>query len=346
MAVNCASLNEKACLRNLELLAEAREDRGASFDVTNRASSLAEFLALCVRSLAAASESGGERSLRRVYQARDTFVRAGLEAVAARPWQVGNDWLQIGICPRDDLGLRGELCRQIACLARKLLNDSSADNFFFMNKPPGMRLRFQIAAAASSEKLTDVVHAEAVRWRAERLIDYIEPGVYQPESQLFGGPRSMSLVHALFTIDSLMWLDYHFFCKVEGEVISPSWLVSLATLRTVFAGLDIAGSRTLASGTTFGRSLGDGWGRTRFLCRVDAEVTAELRGAWSRREQIVEGLHPAVKAIVAHHESALFTGAARWRSDYFCDGKASLGPRAAACLLRHIPLEPCRPFPH
>ncbi len=333
MAASGVGANQaEACLRNLEFLVEERDDRGASFDVTDPASSLPEFLTLCAHSLTTEPGPGGERYSDEFYQARDIFVQAGLEALAARPWQVDNDWLQIGIRPRDDLGPRSELCRQVACLARTLLTDSAVDDFFFMNKPPGMRLRFHSAAAASSADLANVVHAEVMRWRAERLVDYVEPGVYEPESQLFGGPRSMSFVHALFTVDSLIWLDYHSRRAVEGEAISPAWLVSLAALRTVFAGLDITGWEDIGVWDCIREMAGRRLGVDKVSLPMYAEVAGELRDAWSRRDRILDELHPAVKAIVAHHDSALLTGAARWRSGYFCHRRASLGPRAAAAF--------------
>lgn len=333
MAASGSPVNQtETCLKNLRLLVAERDDRDASLDVTDRASSLSEFLAICARSLTTGPGSGREPYSDELYQARDVFVRAGLEALAARRWQAGNSWLQIGIRPQEELGPRGELCRQVACLARKLLSDSAVDDFFFMNKPPGMRLRFQTAAATSSADLADVVRAEVMRWRAEGLIDYVEPGVYEPESQLFGGPRSMSFVHALFTVDSLIWLDYHSCRAVEGEAISPAWLVSLAALRTVFAGLDITGWEDIGVWDCIREMAGRRLGEDQVSLPLYANVAGELRDAWSRRDRILDELHPAVKTIVAHHDSALLTGAARWRSDYFCQPGASLGPRAAAAF--------------
>ena len=333
MAASGSPVNQtEACLKNLRLLVEERDDGDASLDVTDHASSLGEFLAVCARSLTPGPGSGCEPYSEELYQARDVFVRAGLEALAARRWQAGNTWLQIGIRPQEELGPRGELCRQVACLARKLLSDSAVDDFFFMNKPPGMRLRFQTAAAASSADLADVVGAEVTRWRAEGLIDYVEPGVYEPESQLFGGPRSMSFVHALFTVDSLIWLDYHSCRAVDGEAISPAWLVSLAVLRTVFAGLDITGWEDIGVWDRIREMAGRQLGEDKVSLPLYAEVAGELRDAWSRRDRILDELHPAVKAIVAHHDSALLAGATLWRSGYFCQPRASLGPRAAAAF--------------
>jgi thiopeptide-type bacteriocin biosynthesis protein len=321
-----------ACLRNLNLLVEERDDRGTFLGVGDRASYLAEFLSICARSLTTEPEPGPQQCSDEFYQTRDVFVRAGLEALAARRWQASNAWLQIGIHPHEDLGPHGELCRQIACLARRLLIDSAVDNFFFMNKPPGMRLRFQTAAGRSSEELADVLHGEVTRWREEGLIDYVEQCVYEPEDQLFGGPRSMSFVHALFTVDSLIWLDYHACRAVEGEAISPAWLVSLAVLRTVFAGLDITGWEDTGVWDCIRKMAGRRFEGEQVSLPMYAEVAGEIRDVWSRRDQIGDLLHAAVKPIVDSHDSVLLTGAAQWRSGYFTQPRASLGPRAAAAF--------------
>ena len=322
----------EACLRNLKLLVGELDDRGISFDGLDRASHLAEFLAVCARSLTTELGPGCDQYSNELYQTRDVFVRAGLEALAARAWQTSNKWLQIGIRPQEDLGLRAELCRQVACLARRLLGESTIDNFFYMNKPPGMRLRFQTAAAGSLEDLANAVYTEVTRWRAEGLIDYVEPGVYEPENQLFGGPLSMSLVHALFTVDSLIWLDYHACHAVEGEAISPAWLVSLAVLRTVFAGLAIIGWEDIGVWDCIREIAGRQLGGDKVSLPMYGKVASEIRDVWSRRDQIVDGLHPAVKAMVARYDSALLMGANQWRSGYFSQRSASLGPRAAAAF--------------
>jgi thiopeptide-type bacteriocin biosynthesis protein len=322
----------EACLRDLKPLVEVHADQRIPLDFTHRPSSLSEFLAVCARSLAPEPGPTRERYSDELYRARDVFVRAGLEALTARSGEVGSGWLQIGIRPLQEPDPRGELCRQVACLARRLLNDSAVDDFFFMNKSPGMRLRFRTAAAGSAPEVADVLHAEVARWREEGLIDHAEPGVYEPESQLFGGPRSMSFVHALFTVDSLIWLDYHAFRAIEGEAASPAWLVSLAMLRTVFAGLDIAGWEDVGVWGHIREVAGRRLGGDRASLPMYAEVAGEIRDVWSRRDQILDGLHPTVKELVARYDSALSVGAAHWRSGYFCQPTATLGPRAAAAF--------------
>jgi thiopeptide-type bacteriocin biosynthesis protein len=322
----------QACLRDLKRLIAERDERDSSFNLNGHASSLADFLAVCARSLRPQSEPRDERCSDEVYWATSVFMRAGLEALAARPWHAGNDWIQIGIHPLADPASRGELSRQVACLARRWLTDSTVDNFFFMNKPPGMRLRFQTTAPGDSADLADVLHAEAARWRVAGLIDHIEPGVYEPETQLFGGPRSMSFVHALFTVDSLIWLDYHACRAVGGDEISPAWLVSLAVLQTLFAGLDITGWEDIGVWDRIREVTGRRLSADNTALPTYAAVAAEIRDVWSRRDQIADELSPPVKALVARHERAMLTGAAQWRSGYFGQRSASLGPRAAAAF--------------
>lgn len=321
-----------ACLRGVESLVEELDGRGESFGVGDGAEFLSKFLTLCARTLSPEPGPPGERYSDEIYRARDVFVRAGLEALAARQWPVENEWLQIGIRPRYEPEARPELCRQVASLGRRLLSDSGADNFFFMNKPPGIRLRFQPATVAGSSDLARVVHAEVVRWKVEGLVDFVEPGVYEPERQLFGGPRSMDFVHALFTVDSLIWLDYHSCRAVAGEAISPAWLVSLAVLRPVFCGLDITGWEDIGVWDSIrvlaGRRLGGG----KMSLPDYGETARGVRSVWASGDAIAHHLDPAAKAVVAHHESALLEGAARWRAGYFCDRAASLGPRAAAAF--------------
>jgi thiopeptide-type bacteriocin biosynthesis protein len=294
-------------------------------------SSLAEFLAACADSLIAEPAHEHARYSSEFTRARDEFVRAGIEALTAPPWESGNVWLQLGIRPLGDLRLRGELCREIAILARRLLSDAAIDEFFFMHKPPGMRLRFQ-CGAGRSEDVANTLYAEAARWNADGLIDYVGSGIYEPESQLFGGPRSMRFVHALFTVDSLIWLDYHACRVVDSDEISPAWLVSLALLHTVFTGLDISGWEDIGVWDRIRAKAGRGLAQDALSLPLYSEVAVEIREVWSRRDQIVESLHPAVQAIVTQHAPALLSGAAHWRSGYFSQRTASVGPRDAAAF--------------
>ncbi|MEU6595548.1 thiopeptide-type bacteriocin biosynthesis protein, partial [Streptomyces sp. NPDC046881] len=138
--------------------------------------------------------------------ARRTFLAAGLHAVRAHRPEDG--WVQLGLtCARS-----GPLLppyRRLAVAARELLDTGQARDFFFLHKPPGLRVRFRAAEPSRAPDL----HAALLRHlEADRQDDAgARPvaGVYEPETYLFGGPRAMPWVHALFTADSRAWLDVH-----------------------------------------------------------------------------------------------------------------------------------------
>jgi thiopeptide-type bacteriocin biosynthesis protein len=201
-----------------------------------------------------------------------------------------------------------------------------AQNFFFMRKPPGLRLRFELSPEASAE-FADVLYEQADSWRADGLIEAVRPGVYEPESVLFGGPESMRYVHALFTVDSLFWLNYHALATPD-EPAEPT-LVSLPMLRFLLDGLDVTGWEDLGVWnqvrTATGRQLPPAADLTGF-----ADVAGGIRRLWYEQNSYMEQLDPARQALLAEHGELLRHGAQRWSSDYFASRSATIGPRAAA----------------
>jgi hypothetical protein len=117
-----------------------------------------------------------------------------------------------------------------------------------------------------------------------------------------------------------------------GEAVSPAWLASLAVLQTLFAGLDITGWEDIGVWDRIRAMTGRRLNSNKAALPMYTTVAGEIRDVWSRRDQIADELLPPVKAIVAGHERAILTGAAQWRSGYFCQPGASLGPRAAAAF--------------
>lgn len=318
-------------LRDLEAIAAQRDALDESQSYLDEARVLAEFLAYCASSLTNNRGPDERQIADELQQARDLFVRACFDALAAR-LACTHDWHQLGIHPTGDSEPQSELYRQIWALAERLLTAGAIDNFFYMNKAPGMRLRFQASAAGRAGDLRAVLDAEVARWRLDRLIDGIDLGVYEPETRLFGGSRSMPYVHALFTVDSLIWLDYHAGRPSEGEEITPPWLMSLALLRTVFAGLDIVGWEDLGVWDHVVAKAGRRLGPAKLDLPMYSAVANEIRDVWSHRDQIVERLDSAARAIVARHDAALLAAAAQWRSGYFSQPAACIGPRAAAAF--------------
>src|SRR5262249_50748424 len=139
-----------------------------------------------------------------LHELREIFLSAGLEALQSRTSQAR--WIQVnvGVAPT----AYAQFCKSLVDMTRDLLQRPAASNFFFMHKHPGMRLRFETSPqsyTAVDRELNDSLEA----WRKLGMVERIVPGIYEPETTIFGGPRSMMSVHRLFTIDSLAWLDYH-----------------------------------------------------------------------------------------------------------------------------------------
>jgi thiopeptide-type bacteriocin biosynthesis protein len=309
--------------------AQKRDGRRSPVRVGERSMPLSQFLEYCASSLTGEVKLDGDLAAEELLQARDVFIRGGLEALEAQP--ASESWLQIGIRPLEDPTLRRRLYQRTRDLAMSLLSEAAADNFFFMHKPPGMRLRFE-RGSASPQAIDEVVYEEIARWRTEGLVEGIEPGVYEPESQLFGGPASMTYVHSLFTVDSLIWLDYHARSITGEEDGDVAWLVSLAMLPAVFEGLDITGWEDIGVWEYIREKAGRHLGQDAAALPEYAEVAKSVRAVWLRRDLLLEQLHGDVRSIVSDHYATLRSAAAQWRSGYFATASASIGPRSAAAF--------------
>ncbi|MFE1579067.1 thiopeptide-type bacteriocin biosynthesis protein [Streptomyces fradiae] len=253
--------------------------------------------------------------------ARRTFLAAGLRALrdAGRP---GGGWAQVGIAP-DGAHAWPALYRRLAGTARELTASGAADDFFFVHKPPGLRVRFH----APGPDGADALPAELVRLFGTAREGWAEPvpSVYEPESYLYGGARSMAYAHRLHTADALAWLDHH-----TGERPPANWRVSLTLLRAVLDGLGVVGWEHRgvweAVREETGRRVPGG------LAGADLErAAAGVRAYWELSDQArLEALPAPWRDRVAAHRDALRTAADAWRTGCFESGGARLGPRRAA----------------
>ncbi|MHA6799861.1 thiopeptide-type bacteriocin biosynthesis protein [Bounagaea algeriensis] len=252
--------------------------------------------------------------------AREAFLAAGIAAV--HEFSRCGEWIQFNIEVRADKWAHAYAF--LADAARTALERSEASNFFFMHKPPGLRVRFQLrdGARAAAPALID-----AFRQRTDLFTD-VRSGVYEPESYLFGGPRSMPLVHDSFTVDSLAWLDQHVRSARSAEA-APDWAVSLALVRAVVDGLGIVGWEHRGVWDTVRRDGGR---------RLAADVPEDryerfvegVRAQWDLGERALQRL-PGGDELV-HHRAALVEAAQRWRREYFESEHARTGPRRAAAF--------------
>jgi thiopeptide-type bacteriocin biosynthesis protein len=249
------------------------------------------------------------------------FVTAGLDAVISQ--EVPSPWLQWGLsmppgqCPA--------LYAALLDLTTTLIDQGVVKDFFFMHKPPGLRIRFRVDPDALPG-IRDDLGDRLAGWQADSLVDGVTSGVYEPEQQLFGGPVAMPHVHRLFTADSLAWLTR----EGVGDP-GPAWAFSLAVLASVLPAMGIHGWEDI-----------EVWQRIREQChrRVPADldparvaaVATGVRAAWADPGRLRSDLSAGVSAALDTHGPAMTEAAARWREEYFTDPGAIIGPREATAF--------------
>lgn len=196
-------------------------------DPTGDAAALAEVLA----SLRGEPPAPGGLAPERLASLRAAFVAAGAAAIhrGLRPER----WVELSLVleplePAWVAWMTGEL----PPLLHAAVAEGRARALFFMNKPPGLRLRLLGPADALLTALAarlDALVADGVvrRWSA---------GVYDPEVALFGGPAGLELAHACFTVESLAVLAYHG-ARLRGEATLGPDEFSLALLHPLICGV-------------------------------------------------------------------------------------------------------------
>ncbi|WP_245573996.1 thiopeptide-type bacteriocin biosynthesis protein [Amycolatopsis nigrescens] len=272
--------------------------------------SMVEFLSDCITALSDGKDTTG------LAEAHRTFLTAGAAALAAAS---GEAWVQLGLAP--GAGQARLLYPEVASLAREWLAHGEISDFFFMHKPPGLRLRFA-PAVGHTDALKTALHQRVREWREAGLVTEIRPAVYEPEMHLFGGPASMSWAHRLFTVDSLTWLDQH--TRPDG---CPSWALSLLMLRTVFeelrgdAGEDRdVWARVREAGRRWPSGAADG----------TADVAAEFLRCWSRPGELARAVPEHARHLAERHAEQARPLLRQWWTEYFSGDQASIGPRQAA----------------
>jgi thiopeptide-type bacteriocin biosynthesis protein len=249
------------------------------------------------------------------------FLDAGLTAV--RHSLAGSPWTQFGLAVAPSR--QRDFYRVLHRSASRLLEDGSARNFFYMHKPPGVRIRLE-PTTGQREPLRTEVGGLVRQWQADGIVTAVEHGVYEPEEQLFGGKSSMAYVHRLFTADSLTWLD-HFNRELSD---CPPWLFSLYSIRSMLDGLGIVGWEDLQV-----------WQRIRLRTgrRLSDEATETdqfrksapgIRKAWEHTRRPASdqvGTQPSISSC-----GAIRSAAEHWLKGHFQTAEADIGPRDGAAI--------------
>jgi thiopeptide-type bacteriocin biosynthesis protein len=158
---------------------------------------------------------------RHVVELAVPFTRASHAWSTRRTGVREPSWLQLDVAVGDaDAALR-----VLETIAPRV------DHFFFMRKPPGLRIRIDCNVAR------EVVAAQCLKALAPleplRMIGYARVGRYEPETALFGGPAAMAHIHRFFCADTRAWL------ALAGEPLADADALPAAILEEVFlAALD------------------------------------------------------------------------------------------------------------
>ena len=160
---------------------------------------------------------------------RLAFVAGGCEAVR----RAGPDepWLQANLVLGDGAAMWLRLlCGDLLSWTKEWCAADDARRFFYIYKPPGVRLRFGGGQVTPREGVSQLL-ARAAAGRPDWTF-----GTYDPEWHQFGGARGLELAHQFFTLDSMAWLGFQRLRLLDAAVLSPDEF-SLTLLHPLLDGL-------------------------------------------------------------------------------------------------------------
>jgi thiopeptide-type bacteriocin biosynthesis protein len=136
-------------------------------------------------------------------------------------------------------GARQEPCvpwQPLASAVRTWTERGLCRAFFFVRKPPGVRLRFSVDA--SRERLVAAIDdwlAEMTRHR--HVVSHVS-AIYEPEEYRFGGPAGMAVAHRLWSDDSKLVLEYECLNQARRGSVSRAALWALSVNELLRVALD------------------------------------------------------------------------------------------------------------
>lgn len=106
--------------------------------------------------------------------------------------------------------------------------------FFFMRKPPDLRLRFGLPQGVDPSAVTKDLLAPFAQLRQRGFVSAFFESIYEPEVRQFGGPRAMDAIHLWFDADTRAWLGQDALAAKGENQIDPA-VISLAAINDLFA---------------------------------------------------------------------------------------------------------------
>lgn len=150
-----------------------------------------------------------------------------------KDWENGN-WVQLNVGLVRHKGNALSSARALFARLEPLLTYWRSNNllrcFFFMRKPPDMRVRFftTVDRQQAIAQISDLMYP----LERENFINLFFFSDYQPESDQFGGLEAMKFVHQHFDADTSIWLildhlDQHNLSIIPKDLLLPTVLHDL-----------------------------------------------------------------------------------------------------------------------
>jgi thiopeptide-type bacteriocin biosynthesis protein len=147
-----------------------------------------------------------------------------------------SQWLQVNVALSRSRGsalasaraVLGEIATRLPAWRRA----RSVTCFFFMRKPPDLRLRFAGPSLAMQVQpaLTQILRV----LRKAGAVDRFHSTRYEPEHHLFGGAAAMRLIHRHFDCDSGAWIALDRLSQAGSRTALPADGVPTAVLNDLF----------------------------------------------------------------------------------------------------------------
>jgi thiopeptide-type bacteriocin biosynthesis protein len=254
-------------------------------------------------------------------------ARGDLRLVDQPPRDESGDeaWVDVGLslpASPGDRDVYAAVSRTTAGLRAAGLVDLS----FFVHKPPGLRWRCHLTPGSCPDAVTAAMAAgvRPVAGPAARL-------VYEPQQALFGGGRSMQLVHRTWDADSTMWLSLLAAGPCGRRV---RWTTSLSALTHVLRALGVVGWEDRDVWDRVVRDTGRRLAEQEWARPQVQALAAALRAEWAARWPADDGTAPPAPPAVHDFAAAAVPPLELWREE--CGGRAaldySLTPRRVAAL--------------
>jgi thiopeptide-type bacteriocin biosynthesis protein len=136
-------------------------------------------------------------------------------------------WLQVNVALArangDALPSARAMFRELAPFLDQWRLENRLHGWFFMRKPPDVRLRFMLRPD-NGDAAGGLENALRTLLDNGRIAGY-SPGQYEPEQDRFGGPAAIALVHASFDVDSTLWLVLDELDERGQRLVTPQVLL-------------------------------------------------------------------------------------------------------------------------